>query len=206
MSFTFQEDINRHFTHKKDMVNYLGCQERCMSCLVIISSFCVVLCGELVNVRLRNISNSTKPLEKRYTGTLRALRPHIFVLTLMEPTFYLGVKIKKTVMPNGVVAWDMSSSKYIQSAVQNVQEYLKKNGNRKLKLKKKAYATSEATYRAEIGESLVLGLEKANFFQSQIWILRWCMELGRIDIITEVSILSIFLCMPLMSFIWEDRR
>jgi hypothetical protein len=36
----------------------------------------------------------------------------------------------------------------------------------------------------------------ANYFQSQIGILRWCVELGRLDIITEVSMLSTFLCMP----------
>jgi hypothetical protein len=40
------------------------------------------------------------------------------------PTFYLGAKLKKTVLPNGVVAWGMRSSKYLQSAVQNVKEYL----------------------------------------------------------------------------------
>jgi hypothetical protein len=112
----------------------------------------------------------------------------------MEPTFYLGAKLKKTVMPNGVVAWGMSSSKYVQATVQNVQEYLKDNGDRKLK--KKASAPFEATYRAEIDESPVLGPDMANYFQSQIGILRWCVELGRIDIITEVSMLSTFLCMP----------
>jgi hypothetical protein len=37
------------------------------------------------------------------------------------PTFYLGSKLNKTVLPNGVVAWGMSSSKYVQSAVQNVK-------------------------------------------------------------------------------------
>jgi hypothetical protein len=114
--------------------------------------------------------------------------------SIMEPTFYLGAKLKKTVMPNGVAAWGMSSSKYVQAGVQNVQEYLKENGDRKLK--KKAYAPFEATYRAEIDESPVLGPEMANYFQSQIGILGWCVELGRIDIITEVSMLSTFLCMP----------
>jgi hypothetical protein len=39
-------------------------------------------------------------------------------------TFYLGAKLKKTFLPNGVVAWGMSSSKYVQSDVQNVQYYL----------------------------------------------------------------------------------
>jgi hypothetical protein len=39
-------------------------------------------------------------------------------------TFYLGAKLKKTVLPNGVVAWYMSSRKYVQSAVQNAQDYM----------------------------------------------------------------------------------
>jgi hypothetical protein len=113
--------------------------------------------------------------------------------SIMEPTFYLGAKLKKTVMPNVVVAWGMSSSKYVQAAFKNVQEYLKENGDRKLK--KKAYAPFEASYRAEIEEIPVLGPEMANYFQSQVEILRWCAELARIDIITEVSMLStFFLC------------
>jgi hypothetical protein len=36
----------------------------------------------------------------------------------------VGAKVKKTVLPNGVVAWGMISSKFVQSAVQNVKEYL----------------------------------------------------------------------------------
>jgi hypothetical protein len=114
--------------------------------------------------------------------------------SIMEPTFYLGAKLKKTVMPNGVVDWGMSFSKCVQAVVKNLQEYLKKNGDRKLK--KKASAPYEATYRDEIDESPVLGPEMANYSQSQIGILRWCVELGQIDIITGVSMLSTFLCMP----------
>jgi hypothetical protein len=74
-----------------------------------------------------------------------------------------------------------------------MQEYLKENGDRKLK--KKVSAPFGATYRAEIDESPVLGPKMANYFQSQIGILRWCVELGGIDIITEVSMISTFLCM-----------
>jgi hypothetical protein len=63
-------------------------------------------------------------------------------------------------MPNDVVAWDMSSSKYVQEAVQNVQECLKKNGYRKMK--KKAYDPFEATYRDDIDEIPVLVPNMAN--------------------------------------------
>jgi hypothetical protein len=37
---------------------------------------------------------------------------------------------------------------------------------------------------------------RANFYQSQIEILPWFVELGRIDIITEVSMLSTYLGLP----------
>jgi hypothetical protein len=40
--------------------------------------------------------------------------------SIQVTTFYMGVKLKKNVLPNGVVAWDMSSRKCVQSAVQNV--------------------------------------------------------------------------------------
>jgi hypothetical protein len=36
----------------------------------------------------------------------------------------------------------------------------------------------------------------ANFYQSHIGIMRWCVELGRINIITKVSMLSTYLCFP----------
>jgi hypothetical protein len=36
----------------------------------------------------------------------------------------------------------------------------------------------------------------ANLFQSQIGILRWCVELERINIITEVSMFFSYLCLP----------
>jgi hypothetical protein len=59
-------------------------------------------------------------------------------ISITDPKCYLGDNLKKTVMPNGVVAWGTSSSNYVQAVVQNVQEYLWKNGDRKLKNKASA--------------------------------------------------------------------
>jgi hypothetical protein len=115
--------------------------------------------------------------------------------SIQVPTFYLGAKIKKNVLPNGVIAWGMSSSKYVQSAVQNVKEYLEAlPGDRKLL--KRAPSPFAGGYNPELDESPELGPVKANFYQSQIEILRWCVELGRIDIITELSMLSTYLFLP----------
>jgi hypothetical protein len=44
--------------------------------------------------------------------------------SIQVSTFYLDAKLKKTAMPNCVVAWGMISSKYVQFAVQDMQEYL----------------------------------------------------------------------------------
>jgi hypothetical protein len=44
--------------------------------------------------------------------------------SIQVPNLYLGAKLKNTVLPNGVVSWVMCSRKYVQSALQNVQEYL----------------------------------------------------------------------------------
>ena len=45
-----------------------------------------------------------------------------------SPDIYLGTKLKKTRLENGVEAWGMSPSKYVQEAVRNVEEQLKKSG------------------------------------------------------------------------------
>jgi hypothetical protein len=115
--------------------------------------------------------------------------------SIQVPTFYLGAKLKKNVLPNGVVAWGMSSRKYVQSAVQNVKEYLTTlTGDQKLM--KKESGSFAGGYKPELDESPELDPTIANLYQSQIGILRWCVELGRIYIITEVSMLSTYLCLP----------
>jgi hypothetical protein len=89
----------------------------------------------------------------------------------------------------------MSSSKYVQSAVQNVQEYLTAlPGDQKFL--KKLYGPFAGGCKPEVDESPELDPIRVNFYQSQIGILRWCVELGRIDIITEVSMLSTYLFLP----------
>jgi hypothetical protein len=72
--------------------------------------------------------------------------------SIQAPIFYLGARLKKTVFPNGVVSWGMISSKYAQSAVQNVQEYLSTlHGDKKL-LKKAPDLFTEG-YKPDIDES-----------------------------------------------------
>jgi hypothetical protein len=113
--------------------------------------------------------------------------------SIQFPNFYVGAKLKKTVLPNVMVAWGMSSSKYVQSAVQNVKEYLVALPGDQM-LVKKASGPFSGGYKPELDEIPELDSTRENFYQSQIEILRWCVELVHIDIITEVSILSTYLC------------
>jgi hypothetical protein len=97
--------------------------------------------------------------------------------SIQAPTFYLGAKLKKTVLPNSVVAWGMISSKYVQSAVQNVKYYLMAlPGDQKLL--KKASGPFTGVYKPDLEESPELDPTRENLFQSQIGILRWCVELN----------------------------
>jgi hypothetical protein len=83
---------------------------------------------------------------------------------IQVPTFYLGAKLKKTVLPNGVVAWGMSSNKYVHSAVQNVQDYLTAlPGDQKLL--KKASGSFSGGYKPELDVSPGLDPTISNFYQ-----------------------------------------
>ena len=112
-----------------------------------------------------------------------------------DPEFYLGAKLRPMTLPNGVIAWGMSASKYVQAAVSIVKAY----HEREYPTRKWAKRTSgpfPTDYAPELDTTEVLDHGKSSFYQSQIGVLRWIVELGRVDIITEVSELSSFLAMP----------
>jgi len=112
-----------------------------------------------------------------------------------DPDTYLGTKLKRSVLPNGVEAWGMSSSKYVQEAVANVDRYLDTNDIGK-KLKPKVRSPWPAGYEPELDASEELKSKEANFYQHLIGVLHWIVELGRVDVITEVSMLASYLCNP----------
>ena len=44
-----------------------------------------------------------------------------------DPNIYLGSKLRKVVLENGVEVWATSASKYVQEAVSNSEAYLHEN-------------------------------------------------------------------------------
>ena len=75
----------------------------------------------------------------------------------------------------------------------NVEKKLKQEGK---SLPKRAPGPWPTGYNAELDESPLLDDEAANLYQTYIGVFRWCNEIGRIDIITEISILSSFSAAP----------
>ena len=46
------------------------------------------------------------------------------------PDHYLGGKVRKVQLENGLYAWEFSSSQYVQTAVKNVEAYLDSQDNK----------------------------------------------------------------------------
>ena len=63
-------------------------------------------------------------------------------------------------------------------------------------LPKKVYMPWLTNYCAELDMSLELDSKQANYYQSQIGVLHWIIELGQVDIQTEVSMLASQMALP----------
>ena len=112
------------------------------------------------------------------------------------PTIYLGGRVHKVQLENGVWAWSFSFSQYIQSAIKNVEVYIGRPENSHLKILSKAETPLTTSYRPELDVSPELMPRDSAYYQSLIGILRWIVELGRIDICLQVSMMSLHLAMP----------
>ena len=91
------------------------------------------------------------------------------------------------------MTWTVSSSKYIQDSVRNLERKLEEKG---LKVRPNLRSPMTANYRPELDSSAELVVEDAALYQSLIGSMRWMVEKGRIDIWCEVSMLSSFVVMP----------
>ena len=112
------------------------------------------------------------------------------------PKIYLGGGGRKVKLGNDVEAWAFSSSQYVQSAVKNVEDYLERRNDPRWLIPLKAETPMRASYRPELDVTPVLSPHDVAYYQSLIGMLRWMVELGRIDICLEISMMSSHLAMP----------
>ena len=78
-------------------------------------------------------------------------------------------------------------SQYVEAAIANVEKNIQ---SMELKLPSHTRLPMSNNYNASLDNSEELIEDEVNYYQSLIGILRWIVERGRMDITTEVSILS----------------
>ena len=112
-----------------------------------------------------------------------------------KPDMYIGTKLRKQMMSNRVEAWTLSPSKYVQEAVINCKKCIDAN-LLKHPMTKTAPNPFLLGYVPELGDSRLLDAKCENYCQSLIGVLQLCMAIRRIDLCTEVSLLSVYLTAP----------
>lgn len=122
-----------------------------------------------------------------------------------RPERYLGATIGQYRFdeePNKV-RWSMSSDEYIGNAIRDVETKLSEKGRR---LSTKVSTPLSQGYRPELDVSKELNDEDANYYQNLIGILRWSVELGRIDIHVSVALMSSYSASPRIGHLEEVLR
>lgn len=112
------------------------------------------------------------------------------------PKIYLGGRVRKVQLENGVEAWAFGSSQYVQAAVKNVETFLSQEENQRWRVPTKAQTPLSTTYHPELDVSPELDPNLSAYYQSLIGILRWIVELGRVDICLETSMMASHLALP----------
>mmetsp|Transcript_1849 Transcript_1849/g.3780 ORF Transcript_1849/g.3780 Transcript_1849/m.3780 type:complete len:320 (-) Transcript_1849:931-1890(-) len=126
---------------------------------------------------------------------LRQLRKYFQLKqsSIGPPDTYLGGKVSKVELPNGVQAYQYSSAQYVKHAVKNVETFLHSHNTC---LPCKTSTPISVYYWPELDVTPELDAGTAAYFQSLIGILRWDVELKQIDITCEVLMFSSHLTLP----------
>jgi hypothetical protein len=91
-----------------------------------------------------------------------------------HPNIYLGSKVSKAKLANGIKCWCNSSSQYVKEAIKNTETYIRETNGRMLQ--SKTCLPMETNYCPELDVSPALGPLEANYYQSQIGVLRWILN------------------------------
>jgi hypothetical protein len=109
------------------------------------------------------------------------------------PEFYLGAKLQEKPI-NNYKCWTVTSQEYVKAAVRNVEEAVKNKGRR---LPTANIDTPmNNNYTPELDVTTELDEDDTIFYQELIGVLRWATEIGRVDILLEIALLSQYSASP----------
>ena len=102
------------------------------------------------------------------------------------PSMYLGARLERKSL-NGKWMWTMCSRDYIKLSVTNIEERANKMG---MKIPSKVTTPMINGYIPETDVTKELDKNGITFYQEIIGMMRWAIEIGRVDINTEIALLS----------------
>lgn len=108
------------------------------------------------------------------------------------PDNYLGARLLRKRL-NGIECWTMTSVDYVNATVKTIQDRIK---DTKWMLPPRALTPMDSTFVPELDVSDELDAGDVQMYQEIIGMLRWATEIGRVDILHEVSILSQYQTSP----------
>jgi len=109
------------------------------------------------------------------------------------PDVYLGATLEQVHTESGDKCWTMSSVKYLKAAIANVEQLLERRGQ---KLPTRCPTPMTSGYHPSEDSSRELDGDEVRTYQEHIGVLRWAVEIGRVDILLEVALLSTHLALP----------
>jgi hypothetical protein len=105
--------------------------------------------------------------------------------SISVPEYYLGGKLTKVTLEKHVEAWAFSASKYVKEACCTIEKSLTQSTGQSLP--KRANTPLPTAHHQGLDISEELSNDVALIYRSYLGILWWIRELGRMDIITELS-------------------
>ena len=109
------------------------------------------------------------------------------------PDMYLGATIQNAENADRTTCWTMSSEKYVKAAVENVELNLSKSQHM---MPSRCVNPMSTSYHPSEDVSKEMNVQGVQTYQELIGILRWAVEIVRVDILLEVSLLSSHLALP----------
>ncbi len=113
-----------------------------------------------------------------------------------QPQDVFGRNAEEDDPENRLLAWASSPAKYVWASVENVKKNLKDLGDERWKLPSKCSNPFKLDYEPELDGSKELNPEMESWYASLIGMLRWMAEIGQVDIITELSLVSSHMATP----------
>lgn len=111
----------------------------------------------------------------------------------VEPTMYLRASVQRVKTAANIECWSVSPEEYVKAAVENVETRLNKKG---LRLPTRCNTPMATDYHPSQDTTYELDAEGVRVYQEFVGMLRWAIEIGRVDVLLEFTLLSSHLALP----------